>query len=228
MDLTRYFENPFDNERLGEGDFRTGAQFHIVSLQIKNPGGIYDTILAQTIPLYDILNSTVSAMKTEYAQQQGSTITTNSTRRAFMKLVRIREGLISATFGGTDSPQYQEFFPYGLKELNRAANAEIDLIAQRLINVAAIYAAQLGPTLQADLETARQAFVNARAAQITNMAETSTLRHRVRGARKALAEQLLRNLYTIGLHNTGNPEAVSSYFDVNLFTPKRAKKKEGE
>ena len=225
MELTRYFENPFDNYRLKESEFRTGVQFHIVSLQVNNPGGIYDAIIAQSIPLYDELNAIASALGTEYAQQQGSTITALQAKQAFLRMARLREGLISNAFGGTGSGPYQEFFPYGLKELNRASKLQIDVISARLVHASNIYVAQLGPALHAEFTAARQTYLAARAAQMTNIGETSTLRHRARRARKAMAEQLLRNLYTIGLHHTGNPDAVSSYFDLNIFTPKRKKKR---
>lgn len=229
MDLTRYFENPFDNTRISENDFLQGVQFHLVSLQVSNQGGIYDTILAQSTPLYDALRNIASARLSEFAQQQGSTVHANQTKNAFLRLVMISEGLIRSTFGGTDTPQYQEFFPRGLTELNRATKHQLDIISQRLVHYASIYLAQLGPQLHADFEAARQAMMSARAAQSTNIAETSVLRHRTRAARKAMAEQLLRNLYTIGLHNTGKPEVVSQFFDLNLFRgPRRKKKKEGE
>lgn len=229
MELTRYFENPFDNPRLKEGDFRQGAQFHIVSLQVRNQGGIYDAIIAQTVPLFEALDNTIATRGIEYAQQRGSTLMVNKARRALIKLVSVREGLISSTFGGSDSAQYKEFFPYGLREYHKATNEELAPIAQRLVNVAGIYAAELGPGLQTEFEVAKQALVNARASQNTNMAEHSSMRYRTHQARKTLAEQLLRNLYTIGLHNPGKPEVVSQFFDLNLFTPKRGKKKkEGE
>lgn len=226
MELLRYFENPFYIPRLKFNTFTTAVEIHIARLSANNPGGIYDEIIAETKLLFAAFKETRSLRDIEFAEQQGSTVTTANARAACLKLVRNREGYIRYKFGGSNTAGYIEFFPEGLKELSSIRLMKLDFFMQRMVTKATNFQAELGPQLLADFTAARQAFAEARDAQTTNIVQTKTLRTRTHNARKALADQLMRNLHTIGLHNIGNPEAAADYFDQHLFTPPRGRKKE--
>lgn len=226
MELLRYFENPFYIPRLKFNTFTTAVEIHIARLSTNNPGGIYDAIIAETKLLFAAFKETRSLRDSEFAEQQGSTITTGNARAACLKLVRNREGYIRYKFGGTNTAGYIEFFPEGLKELSSIRLMKLDFFMQRMVAKATNYQAVLGPELLAEFEVAYQAFQAARHAQTTNMVQTKILRTHTHNARKALADQLMRNLHTIGLHNIDNPEAAANYFDQSLFTPPRGKKKQ--
>jgi hypothetical protein len=217
IELTRYYENAFFPIETNEGNFVEGTDRHIALLETNNPGGIYTALIATSKTLRDALKTAISARDSEATEQEGSTLLMNNTFAAFQQFVRIREGLIRSTFEGDNTPQYEEFFPHGLTEYSQATLGTIETLMDRMVTKATKYELELGLAFKNDCLAKRLAFINARAAQVTNLAESNALQASVGGALHEMAEQLTVNLLTTASENVGKPYTADLYFDQRFF-----------
>jgi hypothetical protein len=217
IDLNRYYENVFFPLETNEGNFVEGTDRHIALFETNNPGGIYTSLIATTKNLRDALKAAISARDSEGTEQEGSTILMNNAFAAFQQFVRIREGLIRSTFEGDNTPQYEEFFPQGLTEYTNATLGTIETLMDRMVTKATKYELELGVTFKNDCIAKRTAFLNARAAQVTNLAESNNLQAAVGGALFEMAEQLTINLLTTASNNVGKSSTADLYFDQRFF-----------
>ena len=214
--LNRLFDNLFFPLESNEASFLEGVDRHISLMQAANPG-IYATLIANTIAAKDAMRAATLARGQEGGQQQGSTIVMNAAKDEFLRFIRVREGLIRSTFEGVNSGPYQEFFPYGLNELDETTLSQMPELMGRIVNVATIYQAELGAQFMNDCIAKRQVFLDARAAQVTNLGENTTLQKAAQQAIRNLAAQLSTNLHTIALDHIGNPDAADDYFEQRYF-----------
>ncbi len=219
IELNRLYENLFFPLETTESNFIEGTDRHIALLAANNPGGIYTTILNDTTGKRDLLRQALSASDSEDSEQQGSTITMNNAMNAFTKFIQIREGLIKSTFEGSDSAQYQEFFPHGLTEYNNATLADIETLLNRCVTKATKYETQLGTPFKDDCIAKLNAFKDARTAQLTNIGEAGNLENAAHQAIVNMAFQLTVNLHTTVLNNIGVENAANIFFEQSYFLP---------
>jgi hypothetical protein len=81
------------------------------------------------------------------------------------------------------------------------------------------YVGVLGAPFKADFETKRNAFVNAEAAVETNKGDLDGTSLAERIALQALQEQVMVNVFTIGIQNVGGPADIiaTTFFDESLL-----------
>jgi len=216
IELSRFFVNNFYPLECSEASFMEGVDSHIAKMQITNPIG-YSSLIATSIVLRDSMRAAVSARDTESGQQQGSTITMQDAKDEFTRFMRVSEGLLRYTFQGAHTAPYQEFLPQGLTEIDLATLGRVQHIMDRIVNAATIYQGQLGAPFLADCIAKRQAFLDARGAQVMNKEEHTNLQILAQKAIEQMGVQLCINLYTIALDNIGEPSAVDSYFEPRYF-----------
>lgn len=214
--INRFFENNFYPLECSEASFAEGVDSHIAKMEAANPG-VYSTIITNSKASRDTMRAAISARDTESGQQQGSTITMYEAKEEFVRFMRLSEGLLRYTFGGAHTAPYQEFLPEGLTEIDTASLGQIQHIMDRIVNAATAYQAQLGAPFLADCTAKRQAFLDARGAQVTNKEEHTNLQILAQKAIQQMAVQLCTNLYTIALDHIGDLVAADTYFEQRYF-----------
>ena len=80
---------------------------------------------------------------TKFAVQQGLTIAVENAVENFKKAVSQKEGIVRGNFG-KNSPAYQDFFPLGLTEYNKANLQNVELLMQRMVTAANAHVSDLG------------------------------------------------------------------------------------
>ncbi len=216
IDLNRFFENLFYPAESSETSFLQGVKRHISKMKVNNPLGFASLITATESALLNVENIRDSREQEE-GQQLGSTFLMNKAKDDFTRFIRIREGLIKSTFEGEQSGPYLEFFPFGLKEFDTATLDETPALMMRIVNAATAYQADLGVQFLNDCTTKRQAFINAREAQVANMDENLSYQAQMREGMRLLAVQLCINLHTIAIENIGSTAAADLYFEQAYF-----------
>lgn len=217
IELNRLYDNLFFPLETTESNFVEGTDRHIALLMANNPGGIYDLIIQDTKQVQSELKKAISKRDSEGTEQEGSTKTMKNAFDAFIKFIRIREGLIKSTFNGDDTPEYEEFFPQGLNEYNTATLATIETLMDRCVNKATKYESELGTAFKADCISKRDDFKAAREEQLLNIGQSSNLVHAVQQALEAAGKRLAANLHTTALQNIGVPNAADIFFDQYFF-----------
>lgn len=216
LEFGRLFENIFYPIESNETSFLQGVDRHISKMQVNNPVG-YSTLIANTTAAKMNVENIRNSREQEEGQQLSSTFLMNKAKDDFTRFIRIREGLIKSTFEGEMSGPYLEFFPFGLKEFDTVTLDETPALMTRIVNVATIYQAELGAQFMNDSIAKRQAFIDARVAQVANMDENLSYQAQMREALRLLAVQLCINLHTIAMDNIGNPAAADLYFEQAYF-----------
>jgi len=216
IDLSRFLVNQFYPLETSETNFVEGVDRHIGLFEAADPV-TYAPEIAATKAQRTVMMNALSARNTETSQRMASTQAMNEAKDDFVRFMRVSEGLIKYTFQGDTSSQYLDFFPEGLREINEATLVEIEIIMNRIVNKATDYQVQLGAPFLNDCIAKRQAFIDARGAQVVNIGETTLLQKGAQSAIQQMGVQMCFNLLTIARNNIGNPAIIDSYFDQHYF-----------
>lgn len=210
----RYTDDLFDDQRLPDYKLRGFAQDHLLRLVIpaNNPGGIYTTIITDTTSKFNAFFGSMDSEASKEAFSEGLSLNMeNAKATAISEIIRF-EGLVIFQFGKT-SAAYQAFYPQGLTEYHKATISEVPGLFARFYTAATTYLNATHPADVANLDATFTSFTNARAAQLTALAEVDMLQTGRREGRKALTLQLTTNMLTIALNNLGNPDNYNNYYN---------------
>lgn len=216
IDLSRFLENQFYPLETSETNFVEGVDRHISLMEAADPV-TYGPQIAAAKAQRTVMMNAISARNAETSQRMASTQIMNNAKDEFVRFMRVSEGLIKYTFQGDTSPQYLDFFPEGINELNEATLVEIEAIMNRTVMKATDYQAQLGGPFLTDCINKRQAFLDARGAQVVNLGETTLLQKGAQSAIQQMGVQMCLNLFAMAANNIGNPAVIDSYFDQRFF-----------
>jgi hypothetical protein len=216
--LRTYFTVVFDTPRISDDKLRKFVEVHLKRLAANNPGGIFSSLLAATTTAYDDYFGAITDEDTKAAIQKGLTKTMNDTLEEFIRAVRRREGTIKGEFD-KDSAAYLEFFPQGLTEYNQSTLANVETLMARFVNASTKHVAELGQPFVDRFVGLKQAFVAARAAQLTAMGEVKGEKLGTAEARTALEDQLMDNVLTLAMKFKRDADTGMSYFDQSIIRP---------
>lgn len=216
QNLQNFFKNPFNTGEISDDNMRKFAEDHQQRLTVKNSGGVYTSILTPTVPLVLAFGTAIDAEDSQTSTQQGKTILVDKHIDNFKKAVSRREGAVRSAFG-TDSSQYQEFFPHGLTEYSDANKGNVFTLMTRMMNKSVDYAADLGTAIGTEFTDIRTAYEAARIAQQTAFGSVEDLRTATATARAALVEQLGLNLLFIAGKNLGHPDRLDDFMDQSII-----------
>src|SRR3989304_7573515 len=124
--LKVFFRNFFDTPKISDNNIRKFAEDQLQRMISNNPTGIYNQLITYTTFAYNGYFGAISNEDVRTAIKEGSTIGMNNALKAFRITVSRKEGIIRGTYGKT-SEVYQEFYPHGITEYNRASlgNAQV-------------------------------------------------------------------------------------------------------
>lgn len=224
IDLKKLFKNHFDTDKISDDNLRKFAEVHLQRLAANNGTNQFTAMITATTTAYQNYFGAMTDEDTKFAIQQGLTVAMNNTVENFKKLVSKRAGIISGTFG-KESPEYQEFFPYGLTEYSQAKLENIEMLMKRMVNGTASHQAELGNALVGEFETIMAAYQNARQAQLLKIGEVADLKTGTRAKRDVIENELMKNVHLIASMFIGNVDRCMDFFDQSFI---RGEEKEEE
>lgn len=228
MRIAGFFENGFAGRNISSGELLIFAEDHLGRMRSQNDSGAtarkFTELIAATQPLFGAFSAAHATENSEGATQQGKTLTKNAAFAAFKALVRLREVRVASELG-RPGPGYENFFPHGLKEYNRATMETAETLMDRMVAASEKFRAEVGAEMAVEFADARTAFLNARRAQLAQKGAVSVAAAARKAARKALEVQLMKNVLTIALLFVGQPERAQDFFtQAHLRDPKRRKR----
>ncbi len=140
--LEIFFENHFDTKEISDDNMDIFTQDHIERLKTNNPDNKYDTLVADTEKKYGDYYGAKTSESTIEAQREAATVDVENHAKGFLGLVSMKEGIIRGTWG-INSSIYQEFYPHGITEYNRATRATLNDLMDRYLAAATKYTAEL-------------------------------------------------------------------------------------
>ncbi len=223
IDLNNLYKNFFDDPVITDGKLNKFAEIHLERLRANNGGGEFTQLITDTTNAYQLFASAVSVEDVNFAQQQGLTIKVGNLLKDMKLFISKAEGLVRSEFG-KKSDEYQEFFPYKVKEYWHFNFKNAEMLVSRFISAADKYSAQLGPAIKTNLQTLLNDFRSAREDQLRKKGEVADSKTNVRKRREELEIQLLKNLHYIGFIYPGNINRCNDFFDQSYL--RRRKKRE--
>lgn len=216
IELVKYFRILFMSVNISRERLKDFTESHIARLTANNPGGIFTTILANTVTAYNNYFGDLSSESLNLAVQEGKTIAMNQSRIELEKKLSDNEKLVAYTY--RNNPEaYEEFYPLGLTEYQNADLSTLETISTRYLNVLMAHAGDFPPMFLPDYVIVQNTFVANRAAQNTAKGNVDAERSDLAASRPALALQLTKNLLTISLEYVGDESKADVYFDQSIL-----------
>ena len=225
VNLLFFFKEHFDTNRISDDKMKKFSEDHLNRLIVNNTNGQYDTLIATTQPLYNAFKNAISAESFEYAKQQSSTISTDKVIADFKKMVSQKEGIIRGNWG-TESAEYQLFFPQGLTEYHAATKANVEELMDRFVMACQAYSQDLGIIFVNTFVSLRDDYVTTRTNQLQQIGKVIANKTETENTRKALSKQLNLNVLTLALEFLGNPERGIDFFDQSIIRAEITKQNE--
>ena len=214
------FTNHLDTKAISDDTMKELSQKHLTGMSENNPGGIYDTLITDTTQAHTNYFGAMTDEATKLAIKEGKTVTMNIKLNAVKNFVSQQEGLIRSKWG-TGTGEYQEFYPQGITEYNRATLASIEQIMDRYENAATAHQVDLGVPFLTDVTTLVTDFKTARQSQLDLMSIVNGKKTETSVKRDVLEIQIMKNLLIIASNNVGNPSVLRNYFDQSLIRPQK-------
>ena len=212
--------NHLDTKAISDDTMKELSQKHLTGMSENNPGGIYDALILDTTQAHTNYFGAMTDEATKLAIKEGKTVTMNIKLNAFKNFVSQQEGLIRSKWG-TGAEEYQEFYPQGITEYNRATLASIEQIMDRYENAATAHQVDLGVPFLTDVTTLVTDFKTARQSQLDLMSIVNGKKTETSVKRDVVEIQIMKNLLIIASNNVGNPSVLRNYLDQSLIRPQK-------
>ena len=216
INLRRMFENHFDSKTLSDDKLRKFSMDHLERLRSNNKDNKYDAMISETDTAYSNYFGAIKSEDINFSEQQALTFSKDQALRTFVGGVRQKEGIVRGTWG-KNSPEYQEFFPRGLVEFSRATLANVETLMSRMVMAATKYKDTLGQPFLDYFTQLQTDFVQVRGAQLQKLGSVSDSKQVTRENRRALTEQLSKNLLTLAIDFIGEPQRLNDFFDQSIL-----------
>ena len=219
IELARYFKILFLTLRVSREKLKQFTKDHIDRLTAANPGGIFTPLIANSTMLYDAYFGDLSSTSYAEAVLENRTLTMETSRKSLLDGISKAEGIISYTFDKT-SGIYQEFYPQGLTEYNKATLSELETLATRFRLAVIAHEPLLPAGFLAGITTRLTAFTTLRTQQQTQKGVASSDRDSIINSKLALCTQLTKNVLLIAVNFIGDEAKADVYFDQSILARK--------
>lgn len=211
-----FFRNHFDSDLISDDRMDLFSQDHIARLKTNNPGDIFLPLIAPTEKAFNDYYTAKTSESFLSAQKEAATVNVDIYAKEFNDLVSMKEGIIRGTWG-KDSAQYQEFYPQGITEYNRATRANLNDLMDRYLQTATKYTADLPANFVDTFTTVINNYKSSRDTQLGKIGTVTGDKLTTAQNRDVLETQLMYNLLFIAKENIGNPAARKVYFTQHLI-----------
>lgn len=227
INLLTFFKVHFDTVEISDNNLYKFAEDHIERLNANNDGQEYNTMINNTMPIFNSFFKSMGIEDTQFSEQQGKTITVDLVIAEFKERVSLAEGLIRFTFK-PKSAAYQEFFPGGVTEYSNAIKANVYLLMNRIVKLSNKYSNELGANFVNTFIDIEARYKVARANQLQDIGRVTANKSATEETRSVLEIQLMRNLLDIASKFVGNPSRGMDFFDQSIIRRNTTSTDEGE
>lgn len=222
MNFKKLFANFFNDKEISDEELKDFSQDGIARITANNGGGLFTTILNDTVNAHTAYFGAITDKDVKFAVQQSLTMSKDNIVRTFKQTVSEKEGIIKGSFeGGVNSPEYQQFFPLGLTEYANATMGNIELLMSRMVTASGNNAGVLGAAFAAIWVTIQTNYNTARSLQLNKKGEVGVAREAVDTNRLPLELQWCKNLHFIGYTYPGQPDICATFFNQSLLKNKK-------
>ncbi len=215
------FKNPFIKSKIGDDKFDKGVKNHI---------DLTGVIIADDNPLTSMFIENRTAINSLYvqysesrgkkalnlSQREGKTISVNQLVKNIKNFISLKEGIIKNKYR-VGTPEYEEIYPLGKSEYNKATKKNIIKLFKRFIDSLSVHKADFDAALLAEAQALYDSLIKAMSSQSGKKGEVKDAASGTKELRRQLAVQMFKNLLLLLLINAENPEKVKDYYDENFI-----------
>jgi hypothetical protein len=213
------FRNHFDSQNITNIRFRAFVEDYINKTTAKlsvQPNAVIQALLNNTLPLYNGYFGAISSEDIKFSVQQSRTVAADKAWVDLLAFIRKKEGTVRGIWG-KEAPEYQEFYPLGLEEYNKAGNIKKPTILERYLDAATSHQAVLGADFVTDFTNLKidwEQKYNTQQLQIGLVKDAASQRET---NRTPLELQMTRNMLVIAAEFAGQPEMANDFFNQSLL-----------
>jgi hypothetical protein len=224
--LQSWYANPYDTERISDDSLKKFVQKHLAQAAAKNGGGLFTTMIADTLTAYTNYFGAIDDEDVKHAVQQSLTMAADNLIKTFKSSVSQQEGTIRGKWNVND-PVYQEFFPHGLTEYGNATKANIEMLMNRMAVASAAHVADLGAPFVTIWTNIKSNYATARTSQLAKIAEVGAAKTTTASNRNELETQIFKNQFTVGMNFPGNVDECMDFFDQSIIRANQSSDHDG-
>lgn len=218
MDFKKLFINFFASKEISDEEMKDFSQDGIGRITANNGGGLFTTILNDTVNAHTAYFGAITDKDIKLAVQQSLTMAKDNIFNTFKKTVQEKSGTIQGAFaGGKNAPEYQEFFPLGLTEYANATMGNIEVLINRMVTASTAHVGVLGASFVAIWTNIQSNFITARNLQINKKGEVGVAAESIDTNRLPLELQWCKDLHFIGFTYPGNPDICATFYNQSLL-----------
>ena len=221
MNFKKLFENHFSSDKMdyiSDEEMKDFSQDGIGRITANNGGGLFTTILNDTVTAHTNYFGAITDKDVKLAVQQSLTMSKDNIVKTFKQTVQEKSGTIQGAFaGGKNAPEYQEFFPFGLTEYTNATMGNIEVLINRMVTASNNHIAELGATFAALFINIQGNYNTARNLQINKKGEVGVAAEAIDTNRLPLELQWCKNLHFVGFTYPGNVDMCATFFNQSLL-----------
>jgi hypothetical protein len=216
-----FLKNHFTNKKIAREDFRDLLHGTLTRMAGQNASGTYTKLIAALQPHHDAYAAFLAEQDEALAARYGDTDAVAKILADFKAWAKT-DLLVDVpyVFSRTrPNPQaLTEFLPRGRKEYSGATLLTLPTLLQRVADLTAAHAADLGPALAARAAALQQAYAAARTSQGQRKGAVQDDSKQEKKLRQAAARQLKLNLLAQLTLHIDAPEEVRALYDPWIFT----------
>jgi hypothetical protein len=217
IDLSRYFQNPFDDAAISINELVDYASAHLSLMVSNNPGALLNTRITATTVGFTTLEGTISDNNTKLAFRKARVQAKDAFREALPGNISKVYGAVVSVFGD-DASQVTECFPQGRRIFTSCTDDEVNNHLQQLVTCLSPLVPLGVPQGQVDnVAGLLSTWIALLAAVNTAVADKTTVEGARRAARAALQLELFKNLLTLALAFPGQVGQAALYCPQHLL-----------
>lgn len=227
INLEKFFLILFDDEKIIDEKLRGFIEDHLQRLSVNNTANQYDTLITDMLLAYNNYFGAITNEDTNFAIQQGRTISVDNIIKDFKQTVSQREGLVRNSFK-VGSAQYEEFLPLGLTEYSNATKTNIETLMTRLVNAFTTHQGVLGAAPVTEFTNLKQNYLLARGDQLSKIGQVTADKSATSTSRDGVERQAMIDLLTLAIEFVGNPARGMDFFDQSIIRPAESTDSDGK
>lgn len=228
--IYKHINNPFLADRISDDNFNKLSSSHIGSLKAFVPNstdalfavpaaGILNTMITDTEACYDAWRLSADSKSSEKSKKEAKTISVDDSITELKFFISRKAGVIADKFV-KGSPEYEEFFPLGLKEYSAVTKKNANTIFKRFINTLDTHKSDFDESVFTEASEKYNTYLALRGAQLQTFGKVKDGMTDLEQKRYKLSVQLYKNLLTLLLLNAEEPEKTTNFFDESILKKK--------
>lgn len=215
-DLSRFFENPFDDHNLSTDEVLRFTSDHLQRMIANNPGAILNLRINATTTALTGFTQSLTSDEAKRGARKARKQTKDAFRTSLPTQMAKIYAAVVAKFG-PGSPELSECFPQGRSVFASCSDDALESHLRVVIQGITTHQSDVGASVLNDASGLLSTWLVVYAASESATGAKVSAQHGKNDARKALQLELFKNLLTLALNFPRQPEMAAVFIQQSLL-----------